>query len=181
MIQNMEGQITLFDLIEDTHVGCVGKMSLVHTVRPAVMTSDVSLKSWQELKSQKFQYLCLKAESGQPTGQSAEMVGALLGERLMRNIGEYPKDVEDATLSAILIQLTDEQLQKYCLSMKACLGILRRGKKRGKVLPEVLKIALMRGAGLTSEDEIGEPTEDDDLNGRDISIAGIDLDEDSDE
>ena len=36
--------------------------------------------------------------------------------------------------------------EKYCLSPKACRGILRRAQKRGKELPEVLRIALERQA-----------------------------------
>jgi hypothetical protein len=31
---------------------------------------------------------------------------------------------------------------KYCLSAKACAGILRRAEKRGKELPQMLKEAL---------------------------------------
>ncbi|GHU35952.1 DNA methyltransferase [Clostridia bacterium] len=37
----------------------------------------------------------------------------------------------------------------YYLSKKACLGILRRAEARGKILPEILKIALETQAGLT--------------------------------
>ena len=36
--------------------------------------------------------------------------------------------------------------EKYCLSQKACLGILRRASERGKQLPDVLKRALERQA-----------------------------------
>jgi cytidylate kinase len=32
--------------------------------------------------------------------------------------------------------------EKYYLSAKACEGILRRAERRGKQLPEILKIAL---------------------------------------
>ena len=42
--------------------------------------------------------------------------------------------------------------QKYYLSQKACLGILRRAKTRGKVLPEILHKALTRQAGLSSQE-----------------------------
>ena len=46
------------------------------------------------------------------------------------------------------------QAEKYYLSPKACLGILRRASVRGKELPEVLKKALERQAdGLTLEVE----------------------------
>jgi hypothetical protein len=36
--------------------------------------------------------------------------------------------------------------EKYYLSAKACQGILRRAKERGKELPEELRIALERQA-----------------------------------
>jgi DNA (cytosine-5)-methyltransferase 1 len=39
-------------------------------------------------------------------------------------------------------------LQKYYLSEKACLGILRRAERRGKVLPPMLDQALRKQAGL---------------------------------
>lgn len=38
--------------------------------------------------------------------------------------------------------------EKYYLSQKACLGILRRASARGKELPELLKIALERQAAI---------------------------------
>lgn len=167
MIQEMKGQITLFDLIEDSLDGCSGKTYPVPIVPQTGRTSDVSLKNWQELKNQKFAYLCLQGESGLQMVQSKDGVGVSLGEPWMLNIGESPKDVEDVTLSAILMPLTEIQLQRYSLSVMACQGILRRAKKRGKTLPEVLKVALMRGAGITDESDIGEGDTDDEPTGED--------------
>jgi hypothetical protein len=37
--------------------------------------------------------------------------------------------------------------QRYYLSAKACQGILRRAEKRGKALPDALKVALESVAG----------------------------------
>ena len=37
--------------------------------------------------------------------------------------------------------------QRYCLSSRACLGILRRAERRGKSLPPMLKAALEQAAG----------------------------------
>lgn len=42
--------------------------------------------------------------------------------------------------------------QKYFLSEKACLGILRRSQIRGKTLPEVLQTALVQQAKLSTEE-----------------------------
>ena len=69
----------------------------------------------------------------------------------MLNTGPSPSEEQESTLSQILLA---EVPEKYYLSPKACLGILRRASVRGKELPEVLKKALERQAGgLTIEVE----------------------------
>ena len=69
----------------------------------------------------------------------------------MLNTGVSPSEEQESTLSQILLA---EVPEKYYLSPKACLGILRRASVRGKELPEVLKKALERQAGgLTLEVE----------------------------
>ena len=55
------------------------------------------------------------------------------------NIGEKPREENPTHLSEILQDKTNE---KYNLSEKACIGILRRAEKRGKALPPILKEAL---------------------------------------
>lgn len=70
-----------------------------------------------------------------------------LGEHLTLNIGECPKEESVSTLSQILEETPH---RKYYLSVKACLGILRRAEKRGKELPEILRQALIRQAQLMS-------------------------------
>ena len=66
--------------------------------------------------------------------------GVLLGELSTLNTGECPNVVVESRLSQILEAVP---LPKYCLSAKACLGILRRAERRGKDLPEKLKAALL--------------------------------------
>lgn len=66
--------------------------------------------------------------------------GALLGECLTLNTGECPNVVVESRLSQIL---EAAPLPKYCLSAKACLGILRRAERRGKDLSEKLKAVLL--------------------------------------
>lgn len=61
------------------------------------------------------------------------------GEYTMPSFGESPREENASLLSQIL---EDAAPQKYSLSEKACMGILRRAAKRGKELPEVLKKAL---------------------------------------
>ena len=67
--------------------------------------------------------------------------GALLGEYTMHSFGVYPREENESRLSQIL---EDSPLQKYCLSEKACRGILRRAERRGKKLPEQLEKALIQ-------------------------------------
>ena len=62
------------------------------------------------------------------------------------NISVWPKDGSACSLSRIL---EENPSMKYSLSPKACLGILRRAKKRDKELPEMLQRALERVAGAT--------------------------------
>ena len=61
----------------------------------------------------------------------------------MLNTGESPSEGVESTLSVILQASVPE---KYYLSPKACLGILRRAAVRGKELPEILRLALERQA-----------------------------------
>ena len=81
--------------------------------------------------------------------QDASWVKAtrLPGVSLTLNTTEFPSDARESTLSQILDLNAPE---KYSLSVKACLGILRRAEKRGKVLPDMLKEALME---VVSRDE----------------------------
>lgn len=62
-----------------------------------------------------------------------------LGESLTLNIGEYPNVERESTLSEIL---EDNVPERYYLSPKACLGILRRAKAKKRNLPDNLRIAL---------------------------------------
>ena len=60
---------------------------------------------------------------------------------LTLSISEYPSAVVESSLSDILEETGDVPPQYY-LSPKACEGILRRAKRRGKTLPEPLLLAL---------------------------------------
>ena len=63
----------------------------------------------------------------------------MLGEYTMHSFGEYPREENASRLSQILEECPHP---KYSLSAKACDGILRRADRRGKVLPEALRLAL---------------------------------------
>ena len=64
----------------------------------------------------------------------------------MLNTGVSPREGRASSLSQIL---EDSPPRKYYLSRKACLGILRRARERGKLLPPQLEAALKAQAGLT--------------------------------
>ena len=83
---------------------------------------------------------------GSLPGVSWEMVTALPGVYMTLSIGEFPSVARESTLSQILDLNAPE---KYSLSSKAKAGILRRAKKRGKELPDMLRDALLEG--LTAE------------------------------
>ena len=78
-------------------------------------------------------------KGGPQADASWETNGALLGEFSMHSFGESPKDGVESHLSQIL---EVNPHQRYCLSAKACQGVLTRASRRGKQLPEMLRIAL---------------------------------------
>ena len=100
-------------------------------------TSEVSSK--KSVKSQMKHFLSLNLRNGKTQEKSWEKSSHLRGEFLMLSFGESPKDENASTLSQILEAGVP---QKYYLSQKACLGILRRASVRGKTLPRVLEQAL---------------------------------------
>ena len=69
-----------------------------------------------------------------------------LGGSWTLNTGVSPREEHVSSLSLIL---EDSPPRKYYLSRKACLGILRRARERGKPLPPQLESALKAQAGLT--------------------------------
>lgn len=90
-------------------------------------------------KSQKPVFQCLQVAGGQPQEWLEGERLTQLGECLTPNFGEYPNVERESTLSEIL---EDNVPEKYFLSPKACLGIIRRAKAKGRKLPENLRIAL---------------------------------------
>ena len=74
---------------------------------------------------------------------------SLLGKySLVLNCGEKPKEPMPTKLSDILEKNVDS---RYALSPKACQGILNRAKRRGKELPEALRLALERQASALTD------------------------------
>ena len=114
-----------------------GKMSQEPSQATKEKTSEQCLK--KSAKSKTNQCLCLNLTNGTVREKSWEMITPLPGDSLMLSFGEYPREENVSTLSQILQIGVPE---KYYLSQKACLGILRRASLRGKVLPPLLEKAL---------------------------------------
>ena len=105
----------------------------------------ISEPCWKNLpawNNQTLQFLDLRVggAGGAKPEQSPETDGLWLGDSLMLNIGESPREESVSLLSQILEVNAPE---KYFLSVKACRGILTRASRRGKALPELLKTALL--------------------------------------
>ena len=76
-----------------------------------------------------------------PKPEKWTKAGNIMGDDF--STGVYPREECVSTLSQIL---QADVPQKYYLSQKACLGILRRASERGKKLPKVLETALKKQA-----------------------------------
>ena len=112
-------------------------------------TSKQSSKPSSVLKNRPPRCLRLRRKDGPTPTTMWETDGASRIELLMHNGGAFPKEENASTLSQIL---QTKVPQRYYLSPKACLGILRRASMRGKELPPVLKAALKRQAAVDSTD-----------------------------
>ena len=127
--------------MEDTRDSWFGKMLKEHYRVTKEKTFVQSSKRLSKSKVQMLQFLDLRTENGTNLDASWEMISPSLGDSMMLNIGASPNVVKESHLSQIL---EDSPPQKYYLSQKACLGILRRAKRRGKKLPTMLEAALIR-------------------------------------
>lgn len=105
--------------------------------------TEVRISGEFSKRSQRAKFQCLAVENGQKAEWYGYQTVKSLGELLTPNIGEYPNAENVSTLSQVLEQNVP---QKYYLSPKACLGILRRAETRGKELEPLLKAVLERWA-----------------------------------
>ena len=110
-------------------------------------TSGSSSKKSAKLIAIPFLSLDLTPGHGNLLGESYwELLSPWLGGSWTLNTGVSPREGRVSSLSQIL---EDSPPRKYYLSRKACLGILRRARERGKLLPPQLEAALKAQAGLT--------------------------------
>ena len=145
---NVGEQISLFD--QD---GWFSKMSAECFPQTMERTSEPSLKKRQELQTPQSLFLDLRTDwVGAMLGSFWQTDGLWLGRYTLRSIGGFPKEERESRLSQIL---EDNPHPKYCLSPKACQGILNRAERRGKELPPILKEALEQSVSKSGRDVKG--------------------------
>ena len=139
--KNVDGQVSLF--APDSPCGRTCPEHTPAACRPARTSSRSSRRS-SALRNRTFMLLDLRPGAGGLLGPYWEYNPAWLGPPGRLNTSECPKGAVGSSLSQILL---DTVPSKYYLSRKACLGILRRAKERGKPLPPQLEQALKLQAG----------------------------------
>ena len=139
----MDGQVSLFG--QDWPRGKMCPAPSAAGTRPAATSKRFSKRSYR-LKNHTFMLLDLRPGAGNLLGPCWEYDPVLPGSFGILNTSECPKDAVESSLSQILEATVPS---KYYLTKKACLGILRRARERGKPLPPQLEAALKAQAGLT--------------------------------
>ncbi len=117
-----------------------GSRSQEHSAPTKGRTSGSSSKKSSGSRSRTrptFHYL--QKESGRWLTAGWGTDGPSPTEFSTHSFGEFPSVAVESRLSQIL---EDTPHQKYSLSAKACMGILRRAERRGKKLPPELEKAL---------------------------------------
>ena len=143
--KNVDGQVSLF--APDWPHGRTCLESIQAASRPARTFSRSSRRS-SALKNRTLMLLDLRPGAGNLLGPYWEYDPAWLGPPGRLNTSECPKGAVESSLSQILL---DTVPSRYYLSRRACLGILRRARERGKPLPPQLEQALKLQAG-TADD-----------------------------
>ena len=114
--------------------------------RQRARTSGSFWRRSSALNAIPFQSLDLTPGAGNLLGEFYwELISPWRGGASTLNTGVCPRVVRGSSLWQIL---EPHPQRKYYLSRKACLGILRRARKRGKELPATLKLALEMQSGL---------------------------------
>ena len=122
--------------------GCCGRTFRELFPQTKEMTLDTFLDQWY-----KGMFLSLKTdgrtqESVSPKVETESWSGGCWTLNTLESLND---DVESSLYS---ILEHGGGTRRYCLSPKACEGILRRAKERGKVLPKALEETLMKMASV---------------------------------
>ena len=148
-IEELEGQESLFARDSGSGKTSSGRSAageILQRVKNSLgQTFKKSSKRSSKLKNHTFMLLDLRQGAGNILGPCWEYDPVWLGSLGTLNTSECPKDVVESSLWQILL---DTVPSRYWLSRKACRGMLRRADCRGKLLPELLEIALAMQGGL---------------------------------
>ena len=134
-----------------------GKTYPAHSASTAAEISPQFLRRLSKSVSRKSPQFYRLQTGGLIQGVFWEEDFQLLGEFSTRSFLEYHNGGEESRLSQIL---QADVPRKYCLSPTACAGILNRAKRRGKELPEMLRIALENQMRSGSTDTTDQSPED---------------------
>ena len=134
--------------------------------------SGSSSRRSSELKSVVFQSLDLTPGAGNLLGEFYwELISPWRGDASTLNTGVSPREEKESSLSQIL---QDDPPDKYYLTRKACLGILRRASERGKELPRKLNQALEIQSGVAPPADSVHNQQPPHTDQKDGSIEGFD-------
>ena len=163
----MDGQISMFDLDLASGRTCPALSPADGTPKQEksgqAKTSGSSSSRFSKLKNHTFMLLDLRPGAGNMLGPYWEYDPVWPGSFGTLNTSECPSDVVVSFLWQILQAIVPS---RYCLSNKACRGILRRSEERGKPLPEDLERVLRIQAKLIPLDGVGAKPESHHINQR---------------
>lgn len=163
----MDGQISMFDLDLASGRTCPVLSPADETPKREksgqAKTSGSSSSRFSKLKNHTFMLLDLRPGAGNMLGPYWEYDPVWPGSFGTLNTSECPSDVVVSFLWQILQAIVPS---RYCLSNKACRGILRRSEERGKPLPEDLERVLRIQSKLILPDGVGAQPESHHINQR---------------
>ena len=168
-IDNEAEQLSIYDL----DLWCGRMFQEPSTAEPQKeRISGSSSRRSSELKSVVFQSLDLTPGAGNLLGEFYwELISPWRGDALTLNTGVSPREEKESSLSQIL---QDDPPDKYYLTRKACLGILRRAFERGKELPRKLNQALEIQSGVAPPADSVHNQQPPHTDQKDGSIEGFD-------
>ena len=105
--------------------------------QPTTTPSDAS---FQDLWDSTFQSIPLMDENFRRVATLSVPREAVRGDCLTLNTSEAPNHVRESTLWQVLVKGSIPE--RYYLSARACEGIINRAEKKGKPLPQLLRLAL---------------------------------------
>ena len=152
----MDGQVSMFGPDSEYGKTCPALSPAGGTPKQEksgqAKTSGSSSSRFSKLKNHTFMLLDLRPGAGNMLGPYWEYDPVWPGSFGTLNTSECPSDVVVSFLWQILQAIVPS---RYCLSNKACRGILRRSEERGKPLPEDLERVLRIQSKLILPDGVG--------------------------